>query len=224
MRHGAGRQSGESLVSLMVGLLVSSVVALAMMSMFKVSNRFTSQAARDATADAQVTSALLRAGIATQDAGFGIAGAVFGAQLIVLADAALSGGTLNGSVAATGASGNAVLWALQTGAAAQCAGLLYQDASDGSGGLYFLGPVACSGGNVSGWSALAWTSTPWAERPANQGSAVYNQTKISFSAAASACKPFGLTTNSGKVLLTIASTNRSGAALYEQQCLFNFKA
>jgi hypothetical protein len=217
------RQSGESLVSLMVGLLVSMVVALAMMSMFKVSNRFTSQAGQDAAADAQVTSALLRAGIATQDAGFGIASAALGTQLQVLAGAALSGSTLSGSVASAGTSGNAMLWAMQTGASPQCAGLLYQDGSDGSGGLYFLGPVSCNSGNVSGWNTLAWTSTPWAERPANQTSAVYNQTKISFSTASSSCKPFGLTTNSGKVLLTIASTSRSGAALNEQQCLFNFK-
>ena len=224
MRHGARRQSGESLVSLMVGLLVSMVVALAMMSMFKVSNRFTSQAGQDAAADAQVTSALLRAGIATQDAGFGIAGSVLGTQLKVLSGAALSGSTLSGSVAATGASGNALVWAMQTGANAQCAGLLYQDASGGSGGLYFLGPVTCNSGNVSGWNSLAWTSTLWAERPANQASAAYNQTKISFSAAAGACKPFGLTATSGKVLVTIASTSRSGAALNEQQCLFNFKA
>ena len=224
MRHGARRQSGESLVSLMVGLLVSMVVALAMMSMFKVSNRFTSQAGQDAAADAQVTSALLRAGIATHDAGFGIAGSVLGTQLKVLSGAALSGSTLSGSVAATGASGNALVWAMQTGASAQCAGLLYQDGSGGAGGLYYLGPVSCSGGNVSGWNALAWTSTLWAERPANQASAAYNQTKISFSAAAGACKPFGLTATSGKVLITIASTSRSGAALNEQQCLFNFKA
>jgi hypothetical protein len=224
MRHGARRQSGESLVSLMVGLLVSMLVALAMVSMFKVSNRFTSQAGQDAAADAQVTSALLRAGIATQDAGFGLADAAFGVQLKVLADAALAGSTLSGSAVANGSSGNAVLWAMQTGANPQCAGLLYQDASNGTGGLYYLGPVACSSGNVSGWSALAWTSTPWVERPASQASAAYNQTKISFSAVSSACKPFGLTANSGKLLITIASTNRSGAAITEQQCLFNFKA
>lgn len=224
MRQRLRHQAGESLVSLMVGMLVSVVVALAMLSLFKVSNRLGSQAGQDAAADAQLTSALLRAGIAAQDAGFGIAGATLGAQLVVLTGATLAGSTLRGSVAAAGASGNAVLWALQPGATAQCAGLLYQEASDGSGGLYFLGPVTCNSGNVSTWNALAWTSTPWTERPANQGAAAYQQTKISFSAASTVCKPFGVTASSGNVLLAVTSTNRSGAALGEQQCLFNFKA
>ncbi len=212
------------MISLMVGLLVSMVVALAMMSMFKVSSRFTSQAGQDAAADAQVTSALLRASIATQDAGFGLADATLGAQLTVLTDASLSSNKLVGNVAPIGARGNAVLWAMQTGAASQCAGLLFKDASDASGGLYYLGPVDCNGGNVSTWAALTWTSTLWTERPANQPNAAYKQTKISFSATSSVCKPFGLTTNTGKVMMAIASTNRSGAALLEQQCLFNFKA
>ena len=90
--------------------------------------------------------------------------------------------------------------------------------------MYFLGPVTCSAGSVSGWSSLNWTATRWADRPANQASNAYNQTAISFSVASTACKPFGLTDSSGNVVWTLASTNRSGAPLAEQQCLFNFKA
>ncbi len=219
LRH----QTGETLVSLMVGLLLSIIVALAMVSLYKVTTTTTTLASQDAAADTQLTAALLRAGMASQDAGFGIAGATVGAQVKVIAAAALSNQSLSGTVAAAQASGNALLWATQTGAVAQCAGLLYQDANDGSGGLYYLGPVNCSSGNLSAWSTLAWTSTLWAERPANQATRAYLQTKISFSMANASCKPYGLTAAVGKVLLTIASTSRSGAPLREQQCLFNFK-
>jgi len=218
------RQGGESLISLMVGLLLSMVVALAMLSMYKVSARYGGQAGQDAAADAQLTAALLRTGLAVQDAGYGIASASLGTQLVVLSGAALNGRALSGSTVATGSSGNAVLWAMNTTGTAQCAGLLFKATNGGGGGLFFLGPVACSTGSVSDWSSLSWTATRWADRPAYQASNTYNQTAISFSVASTACKPFGVTASSGNVVWTLASTNRSGAPLAEQQCLFNFKA
>jgi len=218
------RQSGESLISLMVGLLLSMVVALAMLSMYKVSARYGGQAGQDAAADAQLTAALLRAGQAVQDAGYGIASASLDTQLVVLSGAALNNRALTGSTVATGASGNAVLWAMNTTGTAQCAGLLFKATSGGGGGLFFLGPVACSTGSVSDWSSLSWTSIRWVDRPAYQSSNAYNQTAISFSVASTACKPFGVTASSGNVVWTLSSTNRSGAPLAEQQCLFNFKA
>lgn len=208
----------------MVGLVLSMVVALAMLSMFKVSVRYGGLAGQDAAADAQLTAALLRAGLAVQDAGYGIASASLDTQLVVLSGAALNDTALSGSTVATGASGNAVLWAMNTTGTAQCAGLLFNAANGGGGGLFFLGPVACSTGSVSEWSSLSWTSTRWADRPANQASNAYHQTAISFSVASTACKPFGVTASSGNVVWTLSSTNRSGAPLAEQQCLFNFKA
>jgi len=191
--------------------------------MFKVSTRYGGQAGQDAVADAQITAALLRAGLAVQDAGFGIASASLGTQLVVLSGAALNGTLLTGTTVATGSSGNAVLWAMNTGTA-QCAGLLFDASTSGTGGLYYLGPLTCSAGSVSSWGSLAWNATRWADRPANQAAVAYNQTAITFSVASTACKPFGLTASSGNVVWTLASTNRSGAPLTEQQCLFNFKA
>ncbi len=227
MRYGSvRRQSGESLMSLMIGLLVSIAVALAMLSMFKVSTRYSGQAGQDAAADAQLIAAMLRAGVSVQDAGYGITSPSLGTQLIVLSGAALSGTTLSGTRVSAGSSGNAVLWATNTAGTSgseKCAGLLFVDSSAGSGGLYYLGPVACSGGSLSAWASLGWSSTRWADRPANQDAAAYDQTVISFSVASTSCKPFGVTNSSGAVVLTIASTNRSGAALQDKQCLFNFK-
>jgi len=215
---------GESLISLMVGLLISVVVALAMLSMFKVTSRYGGQAGQDAAADAQLTSALLRAGLAAQDAGFGIATPTLGTHLKVIAAATLTGSALSGTAANSTGSGNGVVWAMTTNGSTQCAGLYFKDASDGSGGLYYLGPVACSAGDVSGWNTMTWTSARWADRPANQSADAYSQTAIGFTLASASCKPFGLDgSSSGTVMLTVSGTNRSAQILAEKQCLFNFK-
>jgi Tfp pilus assembly protein PilW len=213
-------QSGESLISLMIGLLISVVVALAMLSMFKVASRNGGQAGQDAAADAQLTSALLRAGIAAQDAGFGIATPTLGTQLKVIASATLTGATLSGTAASSTGAGNVVIWAMKTGSVNQCAGLYFKDASDGTGGLYYLGPVACSTGDLSSWNTMSWTSARWADRPANQSTDAY----ISFTLDSASCKPFGLDGSSiGAVMLTISGKSRSDQDLAEKQCLFNFK-
>jgi hypothetical protein len=216
---------GESLISLMIGLLISVVVALAMLSMFKVASRYGGQAGQDAAADAQLTSALLRSGIAAQDAGFGITTPTLGSHLKVIAGATLTGSTLSGTAASGTGTGNVVVWAMNTTGTSQCAGLYFKNVNDGTGGLYYLGPVACSTGDVSGWNTLTWTSVRWADRPANQSTDAYSQTTISFSADSASCKPFGLDGSSsvGTVMLTISGNSRSAQNLTEKQCLFNFK-
>jgi Tfp pilus assembly protein PilW len=215
---------GESLISLMIGLLISVVVALAMLSMFEVASRYGGQAGQDAAADAQLTSALLRAGMAVQDAGFGIATPTLGTHLKVIGGATLTSSTLGGTAASGTGSGNGVVWAMNTNGTTQCAGLYFKDASDGSGGLYYLGPVACSTGDVGSWNTMTWTSARWADRPANQSTDAYSQTTISFTLSSASCKPFGLDgSSSGTVMLTLSGTSRSAQNLVEKQCLFNFK-
>lgn len=217
-------QTGESLISLMIGLIISVVVALAMLSMFKVASRYGGQAGQDAAADGQLTSALLRAGMASQDAGFGLATPTLGTHLKVISGATLTGATLSGTAAASTGTGNVVVWAMSTTATKQCAGLYFKDANDGTGGLYYLGPVDCSAGDVSSWSTMTWTSSRWADRPANQSADAYSQTAISFTLESASCKPFGLDGNSiGAVMLTISGNSRSAQNLAEKQCLFNFK-
>lgn len=221
----------------MVGFLISAIAALAMLAMFKVSSRYGGTAGQDAAADAQLSSALLRTGLAVQDAGFNIASAASGTHLRVIsnADLNLTSYELSGTDTAVG-SGNAVVWAMNTTGTPQCAGLYFRDTSGGQGGLYYLGPVTCASGDVSAWRSLTWNTTAkppqrWADRPDYQSSAgnptgAYNLTKITFDAASTNCKPFGLDggSKSGSVVLTVSSTNRSGAPLSEKHCLFNFKS
>ena len=220
-------QRGETLVSLMLGMLVAMVVALALVSTYKVTSRHSTMAGQDATADAQVSYALIRAGMAAQEAGYGLATAAIGKHITALSNASLTGvggATLGGNLAGAGTTGNnAVVWVLKGSNAVQCAGLLFNNATDGSGGLYYLGPVNCTdASNIGNLTGLTWSSSRWVDRPANQSEAAYNQTQISFGVASQTCAPFGLTTSTGKVMFTVSTTNRSGATLQEQNCLLNF--
>ena len=221
------RQTGETLVSLMLGMLVAIVVALALVSTFKVTSRSSTMAGQDATADAQASYALIRAGMAAQEAGYGLATAAIGEHITALSNASLTGAdgaTLGGNLAAAGTTGNnAVVWVVKAGNTVQCAGLLFNNATDGSGGLYYLGPVDCTDtSNIANLTGLTWSSARWVDRPANQSANAYNQTQISFGVASQTCTPFGLTSSTGKVMLTVSTTNRSGAALQERNCLLNF--
>jgi Tfp pilus assembly protein PilW len=225
MHHRHRLQSGETLISLMVGMLLSMVVALALVSLFKVSGRTSAQSGQDAAADAQTSLGLIRASTAVQSAGFGIAGAAVGKQLLVVRSATLVNGVLAGSLASSAASGAAVVWSYQPSpGTVQCAGL-YFDNSEG-GGLYSLGPIACTADISATWNSLDWSSSTvlWVERPAQQASAAYNQSVISFAyTSPTTCQPYGLTKTSGTAQLNISTTNRSGAALTETVCLLNIK-
>lgn len=66
------RQSGQTLISMMVGVLISILTITAMLSLYKVLIGVSGNASRTAQRDAQIASALLAAQIELQQAGFGI--------------------------------------------------------------------------------------------------------------------------------------------------------
>ncbi len=207
---------GYSLISLMVGVLVSSLVALGMMSLFKTSAQSTAVARQDSVVDDKLVSGMLRAQIAAQDAGFGVDSAAYGSQVQVLSGAALAGGTLSGTAAAAGTAGNALVWAMNVGAGLQCAGLLFDNATDGTGGLKYLGPVNCT--SASGWGSANWTSATWIG-----SSSASPAPALSFVVTAATCKPFGLSGLASGLSLTINGSSSAGIALADVQCLANFR-
>lgn len=211
---------GVSIVSLMVGLVISALVALGLMSLFKATARSSAAARLDTVADEQLVSALLRAQIAAQDAGYGIDSASYGTHLLVLSGAALSGTTLSGTAVAVGSAGNAVLWVLSSGSSVQCAGLLFDSASDGSGGLKRLGPVTCTtAAGITGWASASWASSTWIASPSN-----HTVDAVSFTAATGTCQPYGLAGLASTLRLTVSGPNSAGVALSDQQCLVNFRS
>ena len=208
------RQRGITLISLMTGLAISMVLVLATLMLFQRMVRATTAARIDAQADAQRTAAFLSAGIAAQEAGYGIDAAQAGTHLVVLTSAALADSALSGTPASLGATGNAVVWAENATGARRCSALLAPSGS-GQGGLRKLGPVPCA--DAAAFSALAWTALPLSDAPAAPVTITWRE---------AACTPFGIAAGTGapKVLLTLTAANSNGVVLETSQCLANVSA
>ena len=210
------RQRGVTLISLMTGLVISMVLVLATLMLFQRMVRATTAARSDAQADAQRSAAFLSAGIAAQEAGYGIDAAQAGTHLVVLTNAALADSALSGTPASSlGATGNAVVWAENATGTPRCSALLAPSGSD-QGSLLKLGPVACA--DAAAFSALAWTALPLSDAPAAPVTITWRE---------AACTPFGIAAGTGapeKVLLTLTAANSNGVVLETSQCLANVSA
>ena len=225
------RQRGITLISLMTGLAISMVLVLATLMLFQRMVRATTAARIDAQADAQRTAAFLSAGIAAQDAGYGIDAAQAGTHLVVLEDAKLDGSTLSGTSVSQRRTPNivdhkgyAVVWAEKaTGATGdpRCSALLAPSLSD-KGGLRKLGPVTCA--NAAAFSTLAWTTAlPLLDAPTAPDADAPAAPLVAITWREAACTPFGIAAGTGapKVLLTLTAANSNGVVLESSQCLAN---
>ena len=149
--HGHRRQRGQSLVSMMVGVLISLLTIAAMVSIYRVLIDVSGNASRSAQRDGQLASALLTAQIEMQRAGFGITPGEAGV-LAILDD------------------GRQIVWrySLHPDPGHACAGLRIAPTADAPGlpatpadagadrrGLYWLPPRSCSAADDP---ALAWTA------------------------------------------------------------------
>ena len=231
------RQRGITLISLMTGLAISMVLVLATLMLFQRMVRASTAARIDAQADAQRTAAFLSAGIAAQEAGYGIDAAQAGTHLVVLTNAALADSVLSGEPVLLGASadldpdlhpGYAVVWAEKaTGATGdpRCSALLAPSLSD-KGGLRKLGPVTCA--NAAAFSDLDWTATalPLMDAPTAPIADAPAAPLVTITWREAACTPFGIAAGTGapKVLLTLTAANSNGVVLETSQCLANVSA
>jgi len=200
-------QRGMSLVSLMVGLVVSLVATVGLLSVYHNSLVVTASAIQGSTNDSQLASLLLRTGASVEDAGYGIASASFGTQIVPLTGALLTGTSLSGTVAAAGATANAIVWATQSGATTQCAGF-----APSATGLKYLEPYPCA-------DALAYSTIPWTAVAVASSST----TPMNFTVTQQTCEPYGITATTAKYIVTISSTDSIGATVSSQQCLMNFQ-
>ncbi|AYC31433.1 hypothetical protein D3880_03075 [Pseudomonas cavernae] len=178
------RQGGVSLISLMVGMLLSSLCVLAMLALYKNLVQTAVVATQDANQDGQLTSGLLTAQLELQSAGFGI-------------DSASPPNLLKTTLAFAGVNQPALLWRYLDGAGYQCRGLIDRGASDPHSGkpvrLLSLLQVAggCSAG--AGLSGLNWAVRSDLAKlavPAAQQAAP--QPLVTFDIASLNCAPFGI--------------------------------
>lgn len=208
------RQRGVSLISLMIGLVISMIVVVGALALFQNTAKRTATARQDVLSDAQRTSSFLSAGLSLQDAGFGITTPTAGTHLVWLRNATISGTTLSGTAISAGTALTAgvpyaLIWAENITGTVRCSGIL----APLTGGLRKLGPVNCT--NAAAWSSLAWTNSLLSDTPA---------TPVTIRLETVNCQPFGITTNEGTLRVTFSANNSNGVALSASQCLINFSA
>lgn len=195
------KQQGVSLISLMIGLLVSMIVVLGMVTIFRNTIQAVVPASEAARSDSERISGLLSAHMMLHDAGFGIDSASYGAHLLVWESASLADGTLNGNPINLGADeqGNAIAWSKQVEGDYLCEGLF----ADGKGGLLRISSESKSCDNVS--SGITGTETPLILPPQHSGDAVE---AITITVEEDECRPLGIGTGiDGNVTVTLMVEN-----------------
>ncbi|AMC33633.1 PilW family protein [Janthinobacterium sp. B9-8] len=200
-------QSGVSLISMMVGITISLITAVAMLTLFRHSIKISTDTTQISKQDAERSSAMTIAPILLQDAGFGITDASVSSHIIALKGAAFSvANKLSGTTAASGETANALVWLRNLGTNFECSALFAAPDK----GLMLLGPINCSA--LTEWSTASW---PPAKPLASLGT--FN---FVLSNTAGTCSQFGYA-SLGKATVTIQSNNATGQAIRSQSCLSN---
>ncbi len=171
---------------MMVGLVISSLSILAMLSLYRNLVHQAADSIIRSTLDGQLAAGLLTAQIELQSAGFGITSAAVNQDLILLAGANLSpGGMLSGTIqniVGSEQEGEAIVWGSNpTRSAYLCSALLARD-----GGLTLLRSAPCS-------AAIQFSSVDWSAKSValiapgtlNASQAVSIKTQVD------ACWPYG---------------------------------
>ncbi|TXH44826.1 MAG: hypothetical protein E6Q92_03945 [Burkholderiaceae bacterium] len=167
-------QEGASLVSMLVGLLLSMVAVLSMMLIYRQATSVLygpGGMVPNARLDQQQAAGLLSAQMRLQAAGFRVPSASAGSQLLLLSGASVgAGGLVSGTAqaipgagsGASPASGNALLWETNPSGAAtasghECQGLWVDPSSKA---LYLLSAGAGCAPLASQWNVVTWQRSP----------------------------------------------------------------
>ena len=138
------RQHGVSLISLMIGLLISLIAVMGMMALYRTVVHTTAESGSYARMTGDRSAAVLTAHVHLQEAGFGIDDAQLGADLAICS-ADLSQDQLTVSTCSTQRQGKLLLWRAQS-SGERCAGLYITPAGD----LQYLQPRSCAGAALAG--------------------------------------------------------------------------
>lgn len=227
-------QRGVSLISLMVGMVISLIAVLGALALY----RSTTQSlygdgglVRSSIQDGQLASGLLSAQIALQAAGYGISGPSSGIHLLLIRNAVLntSTGQLDGTVvnmSGVAQSGNALVWVqnpnLSANSSAYTCNALLSDS--GSKAFYLLQASTGCHPLASNWKTITWTS-----RALVEGQVMSQAINLS-ARNASNCWPYGavpeaiskLSAPAASVSVTLSySSSVSGSSNTYTSCLAN---
>lgn len=199
------KQVGISLISLLIGLLISSLVLIGMMMVFRNTIQTVVPASEASRSDGERVSALLTTHMLLHDAGFGITDAAYSTHLRIL-----NGGNqvALGAAAGATATGDTIVWLKNISGSVQCEGL--RATNTGS-----LERVSCDSamGNITTATQLIL--------PSQHADGV--TTALTITARRGTCRPFGVG-SSGNITVSIAAPNSTGHTLSASNCLVNYVA
>jgi hypothetical protein len=192
-------QTGSSLIALLVGLLISMIVVLAMMLVYRNTLQTVVVTSEGARSEGERVSGLLAAHMMLQDAGYGVSDLSINAMLVPLGGTpALNGSTLTGTALGIPANqARALVWTkgfdldnngeIET---FRCEGLL----ADANGALLRLSSAANCGNASTQWNVIAWTATPLIldARLGFDGEQRTLTFSVNLLASGSECQPFGI--------------------------------
>lgn len=215
------KQRGMSLVSLLVGLLVSMLAVLGMTTLFRVVVKNNTEATLSARATSERASAVLITDMHIHDAGFGTDGDAE-KNLLLLRNAFINErGSLTGSrlhLEDPGVrSGNALLWRYKEDfedSEHYCAGLYSEEGN----GIHYLPPQLC-GNDVADALQLNW------ERQPLVGQAEF-RLEVEHHDESDGCHGFGVA-GSGYLSARVKTVHQAGdqeIPLSSTTCLLNFHA
>ena len=197
------KQGGFTLISLLVGLLISSFLLIGMMMVYRNTIQVVVPASESSRSYGERVSALLSTNMMLQAAGFGIENSSYGSHLRIFKSSAFVPlAASEGSVA----SGDTVLWLSKDFNGTQCRGL----SADGEGGLW---QVSCDLDmqNIKLSSRLILPSQYGAEQAP----------PITIVAKRVTCYPFS-TDISGRLKLILVFHNSVARQIESSTCLLNF--
>lgn len=212
----SSKQKGVSLISLLVGLLVSSIVLLGMMVVFRNTIQIVVPASEVARAEGERIAALFASHAMLLEAGFGMdPKAQQGPHFGVFKDASLNGGSITGTLISDGEEGNAVLWTKIVEGDEFCEGLY----ADEDGGLWRVTEENCNdiSGGVEG-DARRLVEPP---RIVDED---LDSLAIRITRAAYPCSPYGIgDAIMGGIAVTLTMPNATGQVVESTTCMVNIE-
>lgn len=181
-------QNGFSLISLMMGIIVSMVAIIGLLFSYKNLLANASSVITKASTSSQSSTNAILVARNLQQAGWGVGaaatppGGAANTDVVLLSSAILSGTTLTGTpvtLSTASASGNALIWDTKINGTLSCSALVLNN-----GGLTLIGPIACI--NAAAWSSLIWPLS--SQTPLNIPNTFNN---ANFTAQRTTCWPYG---------------------------------
>lgn len=179
MRH----QTGATLISLLIGLLISMLCLIGLLSSYRTMAKTGAESRMAATHDTELQNGLTAAQMLVQNAGFGLDGS----------------NNLSIETIAIGSNNtSALLWRYKDGSTTTCQGLA--DIPNASKRKFIIIEVQTGCDSTSNLNTFNWTEKSTLANLVNYSTGSTNPQQVTFQRASSACTPFGTVIGDNSIL------------------------